>query len=50
MLDDESIFFSLRFLVKLIVFMNIVKFVKEILVAATREAKISRNKNQLASQ
>lgn len=40
MLDYECILLPLRLLVKLIVFMNIVKFVQEILVAATREAKI----------
>jgi hypothetical protein len=37
-LDDKSIFLSLRFLVKWIVFVNVVKLVQKIFVTATREA------------
>lgn len=37
-LDNESIFLSLRFLVKRIVFVNVVELVQEIFITATREA------------
>lgn len=38
MSDDERVFFPLRLLIELIFFVNVVEFVQQIFVTATREA------------
>jgi hypothetical protein len=41
-LDNESVFLALRLFIERIFLLNVVEFVQEILIAATRETKIER--------